>query len=108
MSCTNLTRHRIASLAAFVVAAGCGTSVGAQLTGYGVPLPLYMACGAAAGATVARSLGDLVDRLATTVYRCREADCTYKVRVTDVDAVEQRRWQEAAASHPGHELNYRP
>ncbi|MFK0178197.1 hypothetical protein ACIQVR_19685 [Streptomyces xanthochromogenes] len=76
--------------------------------GYGVPVLFALPCGLAVGLGAGHLVEALTAWLVTTVYRCPDADCTYKVRVTHVDPGERRRWQEAAASHPSHELNYRP
>ncbi|MFI5701728.1 hypothetical protein ACIA78_16990 [Streptomyces xanthochromogenes] len=78
------------------------------MNGYGVPVLLALPCGLAVGLGAGHLVEALTARLVTTVYRCPDAGCTYKVRLAHVDAGERRRWQEAAASHPGHELNHRP
>ncbi|MEV5937962.1 hypothetical protein [Streptomyces sp. NPDC051994] len=77
------------------------------MNGYGVPVLLALPCGLAVGFGAGHLVETVTTRLATTVYRCRAAGCTYKVSVTHVDAAERRRWQETAAAHPVHELNYR-
>lgn len=77
------------------------------MNGYGVPVLLALPCGLAVGLGAGHLVEALAARLATTVFHCRAAGCSYKVSVTHVDPGERRRWQEAAASHPGHELNPR-
>ncbi|AYG82809.1 hypothetical protein N4G70_16550 [Streptomyces sp. ASQP_92] len=78
------------------------------MNAYSVPMLLALPCGLAVGFGVGSLVEAVTSRFTTTVYRCTADGCTYKVRVTHVDPVERRRWQEAAASHPSHELNYRP
>ncbi|WP_406508415.1 hypothetical protein [Streptomyces sp. NBC_00212] len=108
MHIAHRTRLHLISLTGAVVAVVCGTWTGTRLAGYGVPWPLYMACAMAVSSALLSSLDRVTQRLDSTLYRCREVDCAYKVRVAHVDAAERRRWQEAAASHPCHELNARP
>ncbi|MFE9538502.1 hypothetical protein [Streptomyces sp. NPDC006691] len=103
------TKHRTIRLATTSLMLAAGALVELRLmNGYGVPALLALPCGLAVGLGVGHLVEVLTARLVTTVYRCPDADCTYKVSVTHVDPGERRRWQEAAASHPSHELNYRP
>ncbi|MEV5952107.1 hypothetical protein [Streptomyces sp. NPDC051993] len=109
MSCTNSIRHRIIIR---LTATGAALTAGAfvelrLLNAYSVPLLLAFPCALAVGTGIGRLVEAVADWFATTAYRCRATGCTYKVRVRHADAIELRRWQEAAASHPGHGLNPR-
>ncbi|MGW8328069.1 hypothetical protein ACWGLE_09240 [Streptomyces sp. NPDC055897] len=107
---TRLTRRRAAMLAASTaVMLITGAFIELRLMNtYGVPTLLALGCGLAVGAGIGRVVEIVFAVFDTTVFRCPDADCAYSVRVAHVDAGERRRWQEAAASHPGHELNHRP
>ncbi|MEV6724896.1 hypothetical protein AB0M94_28640 [Streptomyces xanthochromogenes] len=110
MSRTKLTRHRakvLATYTATMLLAG-GYIELHLINDYGVPVLLALGCGLAVGGGFGRLAESLFEGLATTVFRCPDDACTFKVRLAHVDAGERRRWQEAAASHPGHELNHRP
>ncbi|MFJ2401707.1 hypothetical protein ACIOUE_10395 [Streptomyces xanthochromogenes] len=104
----SLIKHRIIRLTSTAAALPSGAYVELQLLHtYGVPLLLALPCGVAVGVGVGRLAESVADAFSTTIYRCPDVGCTYKVRLARVDAGERRRWQEAAASHPGHELNPR-
>ncbi|WP_331445116.1 hypothetical protein [Streptomyces xanthochromogenes] len=107
---TKLTRRRAAMLAASTAAMLItGAFIELRLMNtYGVPTLLALGCGLAVGAGIGRIVETVFAVLGATVYRCPAVDCAFKVSVVHVDAGERRRWQEAAASHPGHELNHRP
>ncbi|MFE4873077.1 hypothetical protein [Streptomyces sp. NPDC056682] len=103
------TKHCIIRLTATGAMLAVGALVELRLmNAYGVPVLLALPCGLSVGLGVGNLAEAVAGWFATTVFRCPDKSCTYKVSVAHVDAAERRRWQEAAASHPGHELNYRP
>ncbi|MFF4185764.1 hypothetical protein ACFYZ9_21475 [Streptomyces sp. NPDC001691] len=103
------TKHRITRLTATGAMLASGASVELRLlNAYGVPLLLALSCGLAIGIGVGRFVESVADSFTATVYRCRAANCSFQVRLTHASAAEQRRWQEAAASHPRHEVTNRP
>ncbi|MBT2383099.1 hypothetical protein [Streptomyces sp. ISL-11] len=93
--------------AAALVGAAVAWSIGIRLRAYDVPMSINWACALALFANVTLSVNHLAEAASTTTHRCRVPGCSFRVRLWDVDAAESRRWQEAAAAHPGHALTQR-
>ncbi|MGW1287768.1 hypothetical protein ACWD4N_29770 [Streptomyces sp. NPDC002586] len=102
MTSENSVRRHIISLGIFAVSVLLAVVIGQQLTSYGVPLLLMLACTTACMTSFMAFLFQVVEALATTTHRCRQPGCDFRVRLTNVDAGENRRWQEIAATHPHH------
>ncbi|WP_405944158.1 hypothetical protein [Streptomyces sp. NBC_00932] len=92
--------RRLVLPAALLVAAAVGVSTGLRLAAYSVPLPTAVTCAFSAFSVVAASVLHLAGAALTTTHRCRVAGCDFRVQLRNVDAVENRRWQEIAAHHP--------
>ncbi|TBO57022.1 hypothetical protein EYS09_24785 [Streptomyces kasugaensis] len=92
--------HRFATPAAGTAAAALAAAYGVQLASYNVPLPPTVACAGCIFAVGFTSLHRAVKTWSSTTHRCTE--CDFTVRLRGADAAESRRWQEIAASHPGH------
>ncbi|MBT2383006.1 hypothetical protein [Streptomyces sp. ISL-11] len=65
-------------------------------------MALTTACALALFANVTCSINHLVEVAFATTHRCQVSGCSFRVRLSDADAAESRRWQEAAAAHPRH------
>ena len=96
----NPTRRRLVTTGAVVASGVLAVSIGVRLSGYGVPLPLLLACCTSCLATFTSLAFHVADAAATTVHRCPDRGCDFRVRLTGTDAAESRRWQEIAATHP--------
>lgn len=75
---------------------------GVRLAAYDVPLSLVVSSALAIGATLHLGLEHLAHLVFAKTYRCSEQGCAFRVRPVYADAAENRRCQEAAASHPRH------
>lgn len=95
------TSHRLAALwVPFVASTGFAAVFGSHLSGYGLPLSLWLACVLSQWSATFGLFDSLVRSRRTRVYRCRKPDCDFTVRLTGACAAESRRWQETAAAHP--------
>ncbi|MEU2873499.1 hypothetical protein ABZ769_30580 [Streptomyces olivoreticuli] len=94
--------RRLRLPAAALVGAVVGADIGLRLCSYGVPVSLAVACALAVFANISAAVSHLIETASSTTHRCTVPGCTFRVRLTDPTAVESRRWQEAAAAHPGH------
>ncbi|MBZ4319400.1 hypothetical protein [Streptomyces huiliensis] len=97
-------KHKISHVVTLALGAAAGTSNGWQLASYDVPLALTVSSAFAVFACVHLGAEHLACLLSGTTYRCTEPGCAFRVRVTGVNAAENRRWQETAAAHPTHRL----
>lgn len=84
----------------FAVPAGAG--MGWQVYQHGCPWLLSASVTALSVLAYSTFFTHLANSWQTTTHRC--PDCDFTVRLTDVDPGESRRWQEAAAAHPHHDL----
>ncbi|MFD8391188.1 hypothetical protein ACFV2N_18815 [Streptomyces sp. NPDC059680] len=94
------TRHRILVSGSVIASAVLAGVIGVRLSGDGVPLALLVACCTSCLATFSSLLFRVIDAWSTTTHRCTRPGCDFRVRLTGVDAAENRRWQEIAAHHP--------
>ncbi|WP_432010453.1 hypothetical protein [Streptomyces cucumeris] len=95
-------KQRLLPLLAEAIAAALASYLGYQLTAYDVPLALVLACALALYIAFRESLHQVLWASHTVTHRCTVPGCDFTVRLTDVDAAENRRWQEIAATHPSH------
>ncbi|QKV93883.1 hypothetical protein HUT19_20715 [Streptomyces sp. NA02950] len=95
-------KQRLFPLLAEAIAAAMAANLGYQLTDYDVPLALVLACALALYIAFRETLRQLAQARYTVTHRCTVPGCTFTVRLTRADAVENRRWQEIAAAHPSH------
>ncbi len=95
-------KQRLFSLLAEVVAAAMASYLGYQLSTYDVPLALDVACALALYLAFRDTLHQLVRASRTVTHRCTVPGCDFSVQLTETDAIENRRWQEIAATHPSH------
>ena len=96
-------RRRVASLFQIAAAIAAGTAIGVRLSAYGVPLLLLTACAVSVASSALWLFERIAEALASTTHRCTAPGCDFRVRVQQVDAGENRRWQEIAAAHPYHD-----
>ncbi|PNE41609.1 hypothetical protein [Streptomyces noursei] len=96
------TVSRLVQTVSVVLGVANAVSVGSKLAAYDVPLSLIVACALSCLAMTVWFVDHLVEILGSTMYRCTDPACSFKVRVRYVDAAENRRWQETAAEHPTH------
>lgn len=92
--------RRCLLLTGFAAVTTLVVAIGVRLSGYGVPLVLLLACAFALQSSLTSLLFHLVDAMSSTTHRCSRPGCDFHVRLTSVDATENRRWQEIAANHP--------
>ncbi|MGX8907363.1 hypothetical protein ACR820_19470 [Streptomyces netropsis] len=98
-----MLRFRRLALPAAVVAGGAvAWFIGLRLRAYHVPVDLTAACALAVFATVTVAIRSLIEAACATAHRCPVPGCRFRVRLTNPDAAESRRWQEAASAHPTH------
>ncbi|MEV0254421.1 hypothetical protein AB0H82_09135 [Streptomyces sp. NPDC050732] len=102
MNITQFRRQCALWLLALASSLGLAVWVSIRLASYDVPLTLITACGLCVAACTLNLLERLAEARSTT-HRCPAAGCTFKVTVRGVDAAENRRWQEIAATHPTHD-----
>ncbi|WP_301125840.1 hypothetical protein [Streptomyces cacaoi] len=96
-----MTRTRLLTWAPVVIAVATAAGIGWKLWPYHLPMDLWTACVASVLGALTVSLGQAAALLQPQItYRCRH--CAFTVRLTFADAVENRRWQEAAQAHPTH------
>ncbi|MEV4871615.1 hypothetical protein [Streptomyces syringium] len=96
-------RFRRLALPAAVVAGGSvAWFIGLRLRAYLVPADLTAACALAVFVNVTVAIRSLIEGACATTHRCLVPGCAFRVRLTNPDAAESRRWQEAAAAHPTH------
>ncbi|MGW2228169.1 hypothetical protein [Streptomyces formicae] len=103
MIITQLRRQRGLWLLALAFSLALAIAVGVRLASYGVPLALITGCALCVSASVQSLLEHVADACSTT-HRCTAPGCTFAVTVRGVDAAENRRWQEIAATHPDHRI----
>ncbi|MFD9187740.1 hypothetical protein ACFWCA_05890 [Streptomyces phaeochromogenes] len=96
----NSTRHRAFTAGAVALSATLATGIGVQLSGYGVPVALLLACCLSCMATLSSLLFRVIGAWSTTTHRCTRPGCDFHVSLTHADSAENRRWQEIAAHHP--------
>ncbi|TRO57631.1 hypothetical protein [Streptomyces sp. IB201691-2A2] len=96
----NNTRHRALTTGAVAVSAALAIGIGVQLSGYGVPVALLLACCLSCMATFSSLLFRVIGAWSTTTHRCTRPGCDFHVSLTHADSAETRRWQEIAAHHP--------
>ncbi|MEU7200094.1 hypothetical protein [Streptomyces sp. NPDC045470] len=95
-----MKRQRLVLPVAVVIGTAFAVAIGWRLASYHVPLTLLMACTSALFVTAFTLVLRIAEARSTTVHRCRMEGCTFMVQVRHVDAVDNRRWQEIAATHP--------
>ncbi|MGW5461088.1 hypothetical protein [Streptomyces sp. NPDC003996] len=100
MNRTSTIRRRVLVVGIVAGSTALAVSVAVRLSGYGVPVSLLLACSLSCLATFCSVLFQLVDAWSTTTHRCERPGCDFRVRLTDTDAAENRRWQEIADHHP--------
>ncbi|MFD3499935.1 hypothetical protein [Streptomyces sp. NPDC058678] len=71
-----------------------------QLSGYGVPVSLLLACCLSCTATFSSLLFRVIGAWSTTTHRCTRPGCDFTVSLTRTDSADNRRWREIAAHHP--------
>ncbi|NUS81022.1 MAG: hypothetical protein HOV70_33100 [Streptomyces sp.] len=96
------TRRRVITVGIVAVSTALAVAIAARLSGYGVPVLLVAACGASCLSAFSSLLFHVADALPATTHRCTRPGCDFRVRLTNTDAAESRRWQEIAATHPHH------
>lgn len=89
-------------IGACLVGAAVAWTAASRLHAYDVPAAMTWACSLALFANVMAAINHVVEVVFSTTHRCRVPGCRFRVRLPDADAVESRRWQEAAAAHPAH------
>ncbi|WP_367131411.1 MULTISPECIES: hypothetical protein [Streptomyces] len=89
---------------ALSVGAAAAAVMWARLRPYGLSWDLMATCVLPVAGTIASTVLHVAEVLSVTTHRCTAPGCNFKVRMTAVDAAEDRRWQEAAAAHPDHRL----
>ncbi|MFV8130059.1 hypothetical protein [Streptomyces syringium] len=98
-----MLRFRRPALPAAVVAGGAvAWFIGLRLRVYHVPGDLTAACALAVFANVTVAVRFLIEGACAVTHRCPVPGCSFRVRLTNPDAAESRRWQEAASAHPTH------
>ncbi|MFF6640332.1 hypothetical protein ACFY83_24265 [Streptomyces althioticus] len=100
MNRTTVSQHRLLYLAGVAAASALTAAMGVSLSDYGVRTTLVVACCLSSLAAYAGVWGRVVAALSTTTHACTKPGCDFRVRLTCVDAAENRRWQEIAANHP--------
>ncbi|WP_413808506.1 hypothetical protein [Streptomyces sp. OE57] len=95
-------KQRLSALLAEAIAAAMAGYLGYHLSTYDVPLALVVACALALYIAFRDTLHQLAQAPHTVTHRCTVPGCAFTVRLTRADAVENRRWQEIAATHPSH------
>ena len=80
--------------------AALGLAIAFRLAMYDVPVSLLFACSMSCTASALFLLLRLADAVGTSTHRCTVAGCDFQVRMRHVDAAENRKWQEIAATHP--------
>jgi hypothetical protein len=93
--------------ATFLLAAAAAWRTADTLAAYQVPLPMRLVC-AFAVAVLFGTVVAVFESATRPVFRCQVDGCSYKVRLSNAEAAESRRWQESAAAHPDHEVPARP
>ncbi|MFF7779486.1 hypothetical protein ACFZCG_34315 [Streptomyces tanashiensis] len=99
-----IRRHNVVTASAFLVAGVCGVAVALRLDAYAVPVWLSAPCGYAIASGLLSLATRMTESLATVTYACTEPGCTFSARLRWAGPVERRRWQEAAAAHPVHDI----
>ncbi|MDX2559337.1 hypothetical protein PV371_06705 [Streptomyces sp. TX20-6-3] len=101
---TKIRRYNAAMTGAGVVAVGCGMTVALRLDAYMVPLWLSAPCGYAITSGLITLAARVISSLDSAVYACTVPGCTFSARLRWAGPAERRRWQEAAAAHPAHDI----
>ncbi|WP_217234957.1 hypothetical protein [Streptomyces sp. AC555_RSS877] len=96
----NDARYRALTAGAAVVSAALAIVIGVQLSGYGVPVSLLLACCLSCVATFSSLLFRVIGAWSTTTHRCTRPGCDFRVSLTRTDSADNRRWREIAAHHP--------
>ncbi|MCQ4212377.1 hypothetical protein [Streptomyces longispororuber] len=99
------SRRRIVDVLAFAFSLAVAGSISFQLHTHQVPFGLVLPCGLAVFSSALSLLVKVADAAGGTLHRCTAHGCTFHVRVQNVDAAENRRWQEVAAAHPAHRIS---
>ncbi|WP_428953316.1 hypothetical protein [Streptomyces sp. cg35] len=99
----NPSRHRLTDVLIIGFSLAVGASIGVQLYWQHVTWGLIVPCVLAAASSSLWLLSKVAEAFESTVHRCTAPGCTFRVRVQNVDAAENRRWQEVAAAHPTHD-----
>lgn len=94
--------RRIAGITVAVLSALVGVGTAIHLAGHGVAALPGLACVAALYASLTQLLTHAATFLFATTHRCPHPRCRYLIRLAAPTAIESRRWQEIAASHPEH------
>lgn len=100
MNPTTSPRRRLVLSGIVVACAALVGAIGVRLSDYGVPAALLVACSLSCLATFTSLAFRVLDALSTTTHQCKQPGCDFRVRLTNADAAENRRWQEIAARHP--------
>jgi hypothetical protein len=98
----SITSRRLVFAAGLTVSGFLAAVAGFRLAACGVPVVWVVACALALHTTLMSLFLRLAQAVGATTYRCRAAGCDFKVTIREVDAGENRRWQEIAATHPRH------
>ncbi|MFC9386166.1 hypothetical protein [Streptomyces venezuelae] len=99
-----IRRYNAVVAGAGVVAAVCGLAVALRLDAYTVPVWLSAPCGFAVASGLTAIADRMVGALASVTYACTVPGCTFSVRLRWAGPAERRRWQEASAAHPAHDI----
>ncbi|MZD09141.1 hypothetical protein GTW43_29280 [Streptomyces sp. SID5785] len=99
----NTNRLRVLEAVTLLFTLALAVWIGVRLDSFGVPIGLIIPCSLAILSSGLQMLAQLTRALAGTLHRCTEPGCSFEVRVQNVDAAENRRWQEIAAAHPAHD-----
>ncbi|MFD8396459.1 hypothetical protein ACFV2N_46640 [Streptomyces sp. NPDC059680] len=100
MNATTATRRRLVYSGIVVVCATLAGAIGVRLSQYDVPASLLVACSGSCLATFTSLAFRCTEALSTITHQCAQPGCDFRVRLTNADAAENRRWQEIAAQHP--------
>lgn len=99
-----IRRCNAALTGAAVVAVGCGMTVALRLDAYMVPLWLSAPCGYAIASGLIALAARVISAFDSAVYACTVPGCTFSARLRWAGSAERGRWQEAAVSHPAHDI----
>ncbi|MFD7236882.1 hypothetical protein ACFWAT_16460 [Streptomyces syringium] len=94
--------RRLALPAAAVIGGCVAGFVAVRLRAHHIPVDLTAACALAVFGNVTVAIRSLIEGACAVTHRCPVPGCAFRIRLTNPDAAESRRWQEAASAHPTH------